>query len=216
MTRAHMMVLVVNEFVPGGWFEFLTQVRLRSDAKFDAEQAQQEAKTADEVILRAKQKLHAYEAEAQAFLNGAAQSLLSEDAKSFMLRFIVRSLQGNQTIEQAAEQARVAAAATKAAEDARLATVQEAAARAQEESATMASGLAASTSQGAHEQPHEVELADARNFILMVVANDVIPKTLLRVQARSLRELRAEISKGKSTRQLIAQPARVAVRWLNG
>ena len=43
MTRAHMMVIVVNEFVAGGWFEFLTQVRLRSDAKFDEEQVQQEA-----------------------------------------------------------------------------------------------------------------------------------------------------------------------------
>ena len=105
MTRAHMMVVVVNEFLAGGWFEFLTQVRLRSDAKFDADQVQQEARTADETIRKAKQQLQAYEASAEAFLSDPAQSNLSGDAKSFMFRYIVDRLQGGLAIEQATEQA---------------------------------------------------------------------------------------------------------------
>ena len=36
ITRAHMMVLVVNEFVPSGWLSFLTGVTLGEDRKLDA------------------------------------------------------------------------------------------------------------------------------------------------------------------------------------
>ena len=53
MTRAHMMVLVVNECIAGGWFEFLTGVRLTKDKKFDAKQAGK-GKSADRTIARAK------------------------------------------------------------------------------------------------------------------------------------------------------------------
>jgi hypothetical protein len=35
MTRAQLMVVLVNEFMPGGWLEFLGHVRLRSDQQFD-------------------------------------------------------------------------------------------------------------------------------------------------------------------------------------
>ena len=37
------------------------------DSKFDADEAQQEAKTADETIMKAKQQLQAYEAEVEDF-----------------------------------------------------------------------------------------------------------------------------------------------------
>lgn len=36
MTRAHLVVVVVNEFVAGGWLEFLGSVRLREEERFDA------------------------------------------------------------------------------------------------------------------------------------------------------------------------------------
>eukprot|EP01047_Picozoa_sp_COSAG01_P024051 COSAG01_NODE_1474_length_10192_cov_7.027742_2_plen_2062_part_00 len=36
VTRAHMMVIVVNEFIAGGWLAFLTTVRLNEHEKFDS------------------------------------------------------------------------------------------------------------------------------------------------------------------------------------
>ena len=36
MTRAHLVVVVVNEFVAGGWLEFLGSVRLREEERFKA------------------------------------------------------------------------------------------------------------------------------------------------------------------------------------
>ena len=39
VTRAHMQVLVVNELLSGGWLEFLGNVRLRDDERFDAARA---------------------------------------------------------------------------------------------------------------------------------------------------------------------------------
>ena len=36
VTRAHMMVLAVNEYISDGWLAFLTTVRLRDDTKFDS------------------------------------------------------------------------------------------------------------------------------------------------------------------------------------
>jgi hypothetical protein len=44
ITRAHMMVLVVNEYVAGGWFAFLTKVKLGEDKKFDTKQTLAAAK----------------------------------------------------------------------------------------------------------------------------------------------------------------------------
>ena len=32
-----MMVYVVNEYLPGGWLEFLTKVKLENESEFDAE-----------------------------------------------------------------------------------------------------------------------------------------------------------------------------------
>ena len=39
ITRAHMQIIVVNEFLSGGWLEFLGNVRLREDERFDADRA---------------------------------------------------------------------------------------------------------------------------------------------------------------------------------
>jgi hypothetical protein len=52
LTRAHMMALVVNEAVKGGWLEWLKVVRLQKDALFDraAEMARQQANAAERVV----------------------------------------------------------------------------------------------------------------------------------------------------------------------
>lgn len=53
VTRAHLMFLVVNEFLRGGWLEFLGSVRLRDDEAFDrvAELRRSEACAVEGVIL---------------------------------------------------------------------------------------------------------------------------------------------------------------------
>ena len=38
-TRAHMMVCVVNELLPGGWLQFLTRATLDNNQDFDANAA---------------------------------------------------------------------------------------------------------------------------------------------------------------------------------
>ena len=52
VTRAQLMVLVVNEFLPGGWLEFLGHVRLRAEG-FDRreEMERAEARAVEGVVL---------------------------------------------------------------------------------------------------------------------------------------------------------------------
>eukprot|EP01043_Picozoa_sp_COSAG02_P000738 COSAG02_NODE_14_length_56855_cov_512.793661_19_plen_1225_part_00 len=179
-----------------------SRAQAAEDARLVAEQEAAARAQAEAEAQAAEQARLAAEQEAAARAQAEAEAQAAEDARLAAEQEAAARAQA-EAAAQAAEQARVAAAVAKAAEDARLAAEQEAAARAQTESVTIASEVAASTSQGVHEQPQEVEASDARNFILMVVANDIIPKTLLRVQAGSLQELRAEISKGKPMHQII-------------
>ena len=52
MTRAHMLVLLVNEMLEGGWLEFLACVDFDAGSKFDhASQSKIVAKEAAEVTL---------------------------------------------------------------------------------------------------------------------------------------------------------------------
>ena len=52
LTRAHMLVVVVNESVRGGWLEHLNNVRLQRDKKFDreAEIERQRAGAAEQMV----------------------------------------------------------------------------------------------------------------------------------------------------------------------
>eukprot|EP01051_Picozoa_sp_SAG22_P011576 SAG22_NODE_1126_length_5474_cov_4.748093_2_plen_1153_part_01 len=52
ITRAHMMVLAVNEHLPDGWFSFLTTIRLSEDRKFNAKKALAAAKVDTEATDR--------------------------------------------------------------------------------------------------------------------------------------------------------------------
>ena len=79
VTRAQLMVLVVNEFLPGGWLEFLGHVRLRAEG-FDRreEMARAEARAVEGVVLSTLAAALAAAAEAAgAPLPAAATSWLS-------------------------------------------------------------------------------------------------------------------------------------------
>ena len=52
MTRAHLVVVVVNEFVAGGWLEFLGSVRLREEERFDAATELARSRTGRERVVR--------------------------------------------------------------------------------------------------------------------------------------------------------------------
>jgi hypothetical protein len=91
MTRAHMMVLVVNEFIAGGWFGFLTTCKLDETKKFDAEAAKQAAeeqaaktRAAQEKAMAKQKELdeqtEAAMAEASVEQNAAIKELKPEDA----------------------------------------------------------------------------------------------------------------------------------------
>eukprot|EP00927_Polykrikos_kofoidii_P057530 TRINITY_DN5166_c0_g3_i1.p1 TRINITY_DN5166_c0_g3~~TRINITY_DN5166_c0_g3_i1.p1 ORF type:complete len:1629 (-),score=297.62 TRINITY_DN5166_c0_g3_i1:33-4919(-) len=53
ITRAHLMFLVVNEFLRGGWLEFLGSIRLRDDEAFDSatEINRAEASAVEDVVM---------------------------------------------------------------------------------------------------------------------------------------------------------------------
>ncbi|KAJ1447941.1 hypothetical protein M885DRAFT_541007 [Pelagophyceae sp. CCMP2097] len=78
VTRAQLMVLVVNEFLPGGWLEFLASVRLRDDEAFCARTEVERAVCAAEGVVRAH-VADAVAAAAEAVL-GADRAALAVDA----------------------------------------------------------------------------------------------------------------------------------------
>ena len=85
LTRAHMLALVVNEGVRGGWLEWLNKVRLNKNAAFDreAELAKQKADAAQSVV-------NARLAEIDKALEGLAEArkeqLTSEEAREIRQR----------------------------------------------------------------------------------------------------------------------------------
>lgn len=86
VTRAHLMFLVVNEFLRGGWLEFLGSVRLRDDQAFNsaAELKNTEVQAVEEFVKTALTKAINTAAEQQGVKLGApALSLLASNAASF-------------------------------------------------------------------------------------------------------------------------------------
>ena len=49
LTRAHMLAVVVNEFLPGGWLEFLGHVSLKKDEKFNRKEEMEKRMKRDAV-----------------------------------------------------------------------------------------------------------------------------------------------------------------------
>eukprot|EP01047_Picozoa_sp_COSAG01_P035256 COSAG01_NODE_2693_length_7243_cov_4.778695_1_plen_1576_part_00 len=106
MTRAHMLVLVVNEFIAGGWFEYLTTVKLKDDQKFDAEQVRREAQSADAKVAEAQRQRREHEAQADAALTSVTD--LSAKARQFMRWHMVDQLQRQAKLEAALGSAQAA------------------------------------------------------------------------------------------------------------
>jgi len=58
MTRAHMMVCIVNEALQGGWLEFLLTVKFDKDRKYDHEEAVRMGGSANQIDKRAREQDH--------------------------------------------------------------------------------------------------------------------------------------------------------------
>jgi hypothetical protein len=112
ITRAHMMVLAVNEYISDGWLAFLTTVRLAEDRQFDSnktlEAAEQDRKlsqqkTAERMAAAAKHndELNAQAEEAVA----AMQKTRGGDEDAFLKREVLRLLQRGIELDRAATQA---------------------------------------------------------------------------------------------------------------
>jgi hypothetical protein len=101
VTRAHMMVLAVNEFVKGGWLEFLTGVRLQEDQKFNEAQALRDAEEDAKRHAQAWQEQLAAAEQLQAELEGRVEKLLqgetdiSGDELSFVKKYLVSALRSH-------------------------------------------------------------------------------------------------------------------------
>ena len=124
MTRAHMMVLVVNEFLPDGWFSFLAQVKLKDDLSFDEEEADSQMKAQAEIMggMDAAQRVAAERLQADLEKKAAAglrtwearnvfarklraTAPVSDEEYLFTQRSIVGSLRSGQPIEEAVQTA---------------------------------------------------------------------------------------------------------------
>eukprot|EP01046_Picozoa_sp_COSAG06_P004191 COSAG06_NODE_173_length_21283_cov_14.116220_3_plen_2197_part_00 len=95
ITRAHMLALAVNDFVPGGWLEYLTTVRLKEDTQLDQggskptrmSQQQQARLDAD------KERRHHDRLEAEAFMHTKSLSNdLAVDEAAFIKQKILAAV----------------------------------------------------------------------------------------------------------------------------
>ena len=74
LTRAHMQVLVVNEFLPNGWMAFLRNLQLTTSHRFDETAAQRDMKAAQEQIAARRQVEDACLADAKAAVESMVQA----------------------------------------------------------------------------------------------------------------------------------------------
>eukprot|EP00928_Gymnodinium_smaydae_P030743 TRINITY_DN22775_c0_g4_i1.p1 TRINITY_DN22775_c0_g4~~TRINITY_DN22775_c0_g4_i1.p1 ORF type:complete len:1701 (+),score=392.27 TRINITY_DN22775_c0_g4_i1:58-5160(+) len=96
ITRSHLMVIIVNEFLRGGWLEFLGSVRLKECESFDskAELAQSETKAVEGVV---KAELTTALAEA-----ASLQNLRLEDPElSGLVPFVTARLEAGEVTDAA-------------------------------------------------------------------------------------------------------------------
>jgi hypothetical protein len=95
VTRAHMLALAVNSFVPGGWLEYLTTVRLKADTRFDPKAARM-SKEQQERLDDERKRQQEQHAEAEAFIKQAKETeggaLLSAEETAFIKQKILAAL----------------------------------------------------------------------------------------------------------------------------
>jgi hypothetical protein len=73
LTRAHMLVCVVNETLPRGWLAYLTRLKLSKDGAFDEASALAERTAAEESVAIEKKRVTKCKEEAQAAVEAVAK-----------------------------------------------------------------------------------------------------------------------------------------------
>ena len=73
LTRAHMLVCVVNETLPRGWLAYLTRLKLSKDGAFDEASALAERTAAGESVANEKKRVTKCKEEAQAAVEAVAK-----------------------------------------------------------------------------------------------------------------------------------------------
>eukprot|EP01050_Picozoa_sp_SAG11_P009216 SAG11_NODE_852_length_6874_cov_2.914391_2_plen_1844_part_00 len=100
ITRAHMAVLVVNEYLPKGWFGFLTGVKLREDRSFNvietASAANVEFVATDRTVAEAAARRQLFEEQASAALKAHGSFDDSTEAQVFLRRHIMAAMEKQQ------------------------------------------------------------------------------------------------------------------------
>ena len=113
ITRAHMMVLAVNEYIEDGWLAFLTTVRLAGD-KFDSketlEAAERDLKLSEQETLERMAAAAKHDEELNAQADEAVLALQKtqsgdEEELAFLKREVLRLLQRDIELDQAVTQA---------------------------------------------------------------------------------------------------------------
>jgi hypothetical protein len=110
MTRAQMLVQVVNVMIPSGWFAFLTTVQLAEGEAYDEAQAQREAEAQHAARMREQQER---EAEAKRLGEQADEALaepgkaegLDSAARLFVKQQVVVQLRSGRTEDEAVSSA---------------------------------------------------------------------------------------------------------------
>jgi hypothetical protein len=73
LTRAHMLVCVVNETLPRGWLAYLTRLKLSKDGAFDEASALAERTAAEESVANEKKRVTKCKEEVQAAVEAVAK-----------------------------------------------------------------------------------------------------------------------------------------------
>ena len=93
ITRAHMLALVVNEFVADGWLAYLTTVKLKEDERFDAEEMARMSREQQARLDAENKRQQESQATAEAFIEGRSlKTELSGDEFAFVHKKILAAV----------------------------------------------------------------------------------------------------------------------------
>ena len=106
LTRAHMLVCVVNETLPRGWLAYLTRLKLSKGGAFDEAAAVAERKAAEESVANEKKRVTKCKEEAKAAVEAVAKKhSLGEKAVEWCSAMAAKQLMAGGAAKAAAEDA---------------------------------------------------------------------------------------------------------------
>ncbi len=91
LTRAHMLVCIVNEYVEGGWMEFLGLVKFQGSHNLVAEEEQINNKAAEEAVQRCRLKKHVETSLQKVEVDNGEQEATVYDSKNMAAEFLTNS-----------------------------------------------------------------------------------------------------------------------------